>query len=69
LKKAKCLLFPTSFEEPFGLVMVEAMACGTPVLAFDNGAVSEVLEGFPQLICSSLDDMADKISESADACS
>jgi glycosyltransferase involved in cell wall biosynthesis len=61
LKKAKCLLFPTSFEEPFGLVMVEAMACGTPVLAFDNGAVSEVLEGFPQLICSSLDDMADKI--------
>ncbi len=61
LKKARCVLFPTSFEEPFGLVMVEAMACGTPVLALNNGAVSEVLEGYPELVCSSLDDMVYKL--------
>ena len=48
LKKAKCLLFPVVWEEPFGLAMIEAMACGTPVLAFPNGAVPEVLEGFPE---------------------
>lgn len=34
LKKAKCLLFPIKWEEPFGLVMVESLACGTPVVAF-----------------------------------
>jgi glycosyltransferase involved in cell wall biosynthesis len=61
LKKARCVLFPTSFEEPFGLVMIEAMACGTPVLALKNGAVPEVLEEFPELVCTSWEDMADKI--------
>jgi len=61
LKRARCVLFPTSFDEPFGLVMVEAMACGTPVLALNNGAVPEVLEGFPELICSSLEEIVDKI--------
>jgi len=61
LKHAKCMLFPTSWEEPFGLVMVEAMICGTPVIAFSNGAVPEVLNGFPELICNSADEMADKI--------
>ncbi|MBI2031780.1 MAG: glycosyltransferase family 4 protein [Candidatus Levybacteria bacterium] len=40
---AKALLFPILWEEPFGLVMIEAMSCGTPVIAFNNGAVSEVL--------------------------
>ncbi|MVX63173.1 glycosyltransferase [Clostridium chromiireducens] len=61
-KKAKCFLFPTCCEEPFGLVMIEAMACGTPVLAFPNGAVPEVLRGFPNLICSSVDEMVLKIN-------
>lgn len=41
--QAKALLFPISREEPFGLVMVEAMACGTPVIAFDRGSVREVV--------------------------
>ena len=41
---ARALLFPISWEEPFGLVMVEAMACGTPVIAFGIGSVPEIIK-------------------------
>ena len=44
LGDACALLFPISWPEPFGLVMIEAMACGTPVIAYDNGSVREILE-------------------------
>ena len=44
LRKASALLFPIRWPEPFGLVMIEAMACGTPVLAFDHGSVREVID-------------------------
>ena len=44
LGDAAGLLFPIAWCEPFGLVMIEAMACGTPVIAFENGSVPEVLE-------------------------
>ena len=44
LGHAAALLFPIAWREPFGLVMIEAMACGTPVIAFKNGSVPEVLE-------------------------
>jgi hypothetical protein len=40
---ARALLFPIAWPEPFGLLMIEAMACGTPVIAFRCGSVPEVL--------------------------
>ena len=43
LGNACALLFPISWPEPFGLVMIEAMACGTPVIAFNQGAVPEIV--------------------------
>jgi glycosyltransferase involved in cell wall biosynthesis len=45
LADARALLFPIDWPEPFGLVLLEAMASGTPVLAFRGGAVEEILEG------------------------
>ncbi len=43
-EEAACLLFPISWQEPFGMVMAEAMACGTPVVAYGRGAVPEVIK-------------------------
>jgi glycosyltransferase involved in cell wall biosynthesis len=59
LSRARALLFPIQWEEPFGLVMIEAMACGTPVLAFAGGAVEEVIQdGVNGWICRTPADMA-----------
>jgi glycosyltransferase involved in cell wall biosynthesis len=61
LSRARALLFPIQWEEPFGLVMIEAMACGTPVLAFAGGSVIEIVEdGVSGWICHDVDDTADR---------
>jgi len=44
LLQSKCFLFPIQWEEPFGLVMIEAMACATPVVAFARGSVPEIVK-------------------------
>jgi glycosyltransferase involved in cell wall biosynthesis len=44
LGKASALLHPIAFDEPFGLSVVEAMACGTPVIAFDRGSMPELIQ-------------------------
>lgn len=63
LKKAKCLLCPIQWEEPFGLVLIESMACGTPVLALARGAAPEILQHFPNMLCGSLTEMFNKLLE------
>jgi glycosyltransferase involved in cell wall biosynthesis len=56
LRESAALLFPICWPEPFGLVMIEAMACGTPVLAYRAGSVPEVIdEGVTGLIVDNLD--------------
>jgi glycosyltransferase involved in cell wall biosynthesis len=63
LGKAFALLFPIDWPEPFGLVMIEAMACGTPVIAWDRGAVPEIIEdGVTGFIVNSIDEAVDAIS-------
>lgn len=57
LGHARALLFPIDWAEPFGMVMIEAMACGTPVVAYRNGAVPEVVDpGVSGFIVDNLDD-------------
>ena len=56
---ARALLYPIQAREPFGLVLAEAMACGTPVAALDRGAVREVVDdGVTGMVFSDLDEMA-----------
>lgn len=63
LAGAAALLFPIRWNEPFGMVMIEALACGTPVLAFPEGAVPEVIEdGRTGFLCRDVTDMAEAIS-------
>ena len=57
LAGASALLFPIDWPEPFGLVMIEAMACGTPVIAFKAGSVPEVIDdGITGFVVSSEDE-------------
>jgi len=57
LGNAYALLFPIDWPEPFGLVMIEAMACGTPVIAYRDGAVPEVMEqGHTGFVVEGLED-------------
>ena len=70
LSRAKAVLFPIDWDEPFGLVMTEAMACGTPVIATPRGSVPEVIadgetgfvvsvENYPKEAAASLDRLSE----------
>ena len=60
---ASALLFPIDWPEPFGLVMIEALACGTPVVAFRGGSVSEVIdEGVTGYVVNTIDDAVEAVS-------
>jgi glycosyltransferase involved in cell wall biosynthesis len=62
LSRAQALLFPIQWPEPFGLVMTEAMACGTPVVAWRNGSVPEVVDdGVTGFVVDSLEGMVEAI--------
>ena len=62
LAGASALLFPIRWNEPFGMVMIEAMACGTPVLAFPEGAAPEVVtDGTTGFLCADEDAMVDAL--------
>jgi len=61
---AKALLFPIDRREPFGLVMIEAMACGTPVIAYRRGSVPEVVkDGETGFIVETKEEMAEAIKK------
>jgi glycosyltransferase involved in cell wall biosynthesis len=63
LKAGLALLMPIHWDEPFGIVMAEAMACGTPVLGFNRGAVPEVIENnVTGFYCETIDELAENIN-------
>jgi glycosyltransferase involved in cell wall biosynthesis len=62
LAEARCTLFPIRWNEPFGLVILESLACGTPVLAFREGAPAEIIEhGRTGFLCDDESDMSEAI--------
>jgi glycosyltransferase involved in cell wall biosynthesis len=64
LGKSAAFLMPIEWNEPFGIVMIEAMACGTPVIAFPFGSVPEVVdEGVTGFIVSDKNDMIDAVGK------
>jgi glycosyltransferase involved in cell wall biosynthesis len=63
LANARALLFPIDWPEPFGLVMIEALACGTPVIARRRGSVPEILrDGQTGFVCETDDEMCEAVS-------
>ncbi|HEX4773649.1 MAG TPA: glycosyltransferase [Bryobacteraceae bacterium] len=56
------VLFPVDWEEPFGLVMIEALACGTPVIAYPHGSVPEIIkDGVTGFIVDSVEGAAEAV--------
>ncbi len=66
-RQAKALLFPIEWEEPFGIVLIEAMACGTPVIAYSRGSVSEIVaDGETGFIVKDIDGIVDAMKKIGD---
>ena len=64
LCNAKALVNPIRWPEPFGLVMIEALACGTPVLAFREGSAPELIDdGITGFLCDDVDQLAQRLTE------
>lgn len=66
LKNARALISPIQWDEPFGLVNIEAMACGTPVISLDKGALPEIMPPYaPKIgfLCKSVNKMSDHIKD------
>lgn len=64
LAGALAMVFPIQWPEPFGLVMAESLACGTPVLAIRNGSVAEIIEdGMTGIIADSIDELIERFSQ------
>lgn len=62
LGNAMAMLFPIQWDEPFGLVMIESMACGTPVIALEGGSVKEVVKnGVSGWVCGCMDEMVEAV--------
>jgi glycosyltransferase involved in cell wall biosynthesis len=62
LASARCLLLPLRWPEPFGMVLIEAMACGTPVVALGRGAVPEIVKhGETGIVCDQLAELPDAL--------
>jgi len=63
LGHAKAMLFPTHLSEPFGLVLLESLVVGTPVIAYDNGSVPEILTSKVGYVVYSLEEMAEAVEQ------
>jgi glycosyltransferase involved in cell wall biosynthesis len=66
LSNSRGLLFPIQWEEPFGLVMIEAMACGTPVFAYNRGSVPEIIDARVTGMFGNRNTMPELLSKSFD---
>jgi glycosyltransferase involved in cell wall biosynthesis len=67
LGRASCLLFPAMWDEPFGLTIIEAMACGTPVVALRRGSAPELIaDGQTGVVCDRVEQIPEAVAHAAD---